>query len=347
MLRSNKCPGCAGNFEFSPEDQALKCSSCGSVKKIDATDNIAVHNYNENNVKFDNSWAKEAKHVRCSSCGANVLIDKYSLINKCAYCGSMTLVDVKSKAGVQPDAILPFQFGKEKAKEYFQKHIKNFWFVPKILKKQLPSLDIASRYVSTYIFNGKITAHYSGVLEYSETERDRDGSTSTHTYTKKVSGTMDHDIVDYVLESSTNLYQKELEEIMPFDLTKLKSYSNEFLLGSSAEYSDKSLEKANTELELEVKEDLKRRIKSKYLADRVISLDLTLNYKEKKYTYSLLPTYIFNYDYKKKHYKTLMNGQTGKLGKNVPKSTFKITLLVLSIVLIPVLIFLITFFSMK
>ena len=40
------------------------------------------------------------------------------------------------------------------------------------------------------------------------------------------------------------------------------------------------------------------------------------------------------YKYKEKTYNTLMNGQTGKVGGNVPRSKIKITLFVLMLILI-------------
>lgn len=331
MLKSNKCPTCAGYFVYSPKDNALKCQNCGATKPVDCSDKIEQHDYETNKTKYDDSWTKDARTVKCQNCGANIIIDRFSLLDKCSYCGSTTLVDVHNTKSIKPDAVLPFSIDTEQAKEFFKEGLKGKMFIPSVLKKQLPKINITPRYVNAYVFNGELVATYNGRLEYSETETDHDGKTHTRTYTRFVSGDMPHKIVDFVIESSSNLSQSELNKIMPYDLSNLKSYSGEFLYGTSAEYSNKSLEDANRELQGYVERDIKRKIVRKHHADRVVSMDIVYNYSYKNYCYCLLPTYIFNYEYKDKHYSTLMNGTTGKLGGGVPRSAAKITTLVLSI----------------
>lgn len=333
MLKSNKCPNCAGFYEFSPKDGMLKCTNCGATSPIDCSDTIPQHDYESTKTNYNDDWTKDAKHLKCQNCGANVLINRYSLLDKCSYCGSAMLVDIKQEKTIQPDAVLPFTIDTNQAKTFFQEGLKGKMFVPNILKKQTPKVNFTPRYVNAYVFNGSLVAKYSGRLEYSETTTDRDGHTHTTTYTKNVSGEIPHRIVDLVIESSTNLSQRELNKILPYDLSKLKTYSGEFLFGSSAEYSNKSLEDANRELTAIVKTDLTNRIVHKHHADRARELSLDLNYSTKNYCYCLLPTYILDYEYKKKHYTTLMNGTTGKLGGGIPKSTLKITLFALAIVL--------------
>lgn len=331
MLKSNKCPTCAGYFVFSPKDNALKCQSCGAIRQVNCSDKINQHDYESNKGEYITDWTKDAKTVKCQNCGANIIVNRFSLVDKCSYCGGATLVDVENTNSIKPDAVLPFSIDVDQARTFFREGLKGKMFVPNVLKKQLPQLNIVSRYINAYVFNAELVATYNGRLEYSETETDKDGYTHTYTYTRLVSGTMPHKIVDFAIESSSNLSQGELNKIMPYNLANLKSYSGEFLYGSSAEYSNKSLEDANRELENYVRQDVEHKIVRKHSADRVVSMNLVYNYSYKNYCYCLLPTYIFNYDYKKKHYSTIMNGTTGKLGGGVPRSGVKITSFVLAI----------------
>lgn len=325
-MENNKCSACGGFCEYSPKDKALKCKKCGKLSKIKTDSEINSHEFD--NLKTKEIKDAELKNVRCSNCGANIYVDKYSIISKCSYCGSTSLSVSENKAGIEPDAVLPFQFDVEKSKEYFQKNIKEKWFVPNILKKQTPDLHVTPRYVSTYLFVGDLVAHYDGVLEFTDEEKKADGEVETVVTTKHVNGDMSHDF-NYVIEASRNLSQWELEKIMPYDMAQLQPYSVDYLYGHSAEYSDKTVNEANIELERILKSDIEDRIKNKYYADRVKWMNISFDYQKRNVQYCLLPAYMFNYDYKKKNYKTLMNGQSGKLGGGVPRSGIKISLFVL------------------
>ncbi len=331
MAKSNKCQNCGGFLTYSPTDNALKCLSCGAVRQVETSDHIKQHDYETTKTQYDNSWVKDKRQVKCQNCGANILIDSFSLLDKCTYCGGSTLVDIDEIKSIKPDGVLPFSIDQKQAKEFFASGLKGKMFIPSVLKKRLPKMTVTSRYVNSYIFNAELTATYSGRLEYTEKEYDKDGRAHTRTYTKSVSGVIPHKVIDYVIESSSNLSQAELLKIMPYDLSKLKAYSGEFLYGSSAEYSDKSLEVANREMESIITNDVTHKIVSKHHADGVDFLNISCAYSYKKYCYCLLPIYMFDYDYKNKHYKTLMNGTTGKLGGGVPRSAGKIAWLILAI----------------
>lgn len=329
-MENNNCKTCGGYYKYSPEEQALKCTQCGSLKKIN-NDNRTISSHDFNSIKDAPSLPKDMRKLKCNNCGANIILDRYSIINKCSYCGNSSLVVAENLAGFAPDAVLPFKFGEEQAKLKFKQGIKNKRFVPNVLKRDTPNLQVSSRYVSSYLFTGNLVATYNGVLEFDREKTNSKGETVHYVETKSVSGVMPHTF-DYIIEASSNLSQSEFNAVMPYDVSELKPFTAEYLLGSSAEYSDKSFDDANQELETVFRRDISSAIIHKYHADRVKSMTLSFDYKKKDVQYCLLPTYIFNYDYKKKNYKTIMNGQTGKLGGGVPRSPVKITFFVLMII---------------
>lgn len=331
---NNKCANCGGMYEYSPTDKALKCVKCGGIKRIQSVFNIPPHDYIDGENNFDNSWVKEVRRVKCKSCGAEVILNRYEIMNECSYCGNTALINVKENVSISPDAVIPFRFNKNQAIKYFQEGLRKKLFIPNALKKKAPSVNISSNYIGAYIFSGKASVKYSGILVYETTSRNSKGETETTTHTKHVNGTIQHWFKNRIYECSSNLTQSELTHIMPYELIDLKGYKADYLFGSSAEYSDKSVSIANKELESELRYEIKNKILNKHNCDRVRTLDLNIEYNEKKYIYTLLPIYVFNYKYKEKHYKTVMNGQTGKLGGNVPKSTIKIALFVVFITLL-------------
>ena len=329
-MQNNKCKNCGGSLIFSPVDQCLKCSKCGTKVVIPEGKEIVFHDLLERIPSNDLSWSNDFYTVRCEDCGANVDINEGEFINYCSYCGSQNLVDIKKIAKLYPDAVVPFAFDKEQAKNYYKNWLNKKHFLPKVLKKQTPNLKIDSNYFSAFVFNGEVKASYSGVLEY--TSRDSDGDRRTHR--RNVKGEINHVFIDHIVECSKNLTQQELSKITPFNLTLAKEYNGGYLLGSSAEFTDKTVEDASKDFEIYLKNAITARILSKHHCDRVVKLDLNLSYLDKKYTYCLLPNYVLNYDYKNKHYVNLMNGQTGKLSGSVPRSGVKITIFVLFMILL-------------
>ena len=330
MASRYKCPNCAGSYEYDPKSKGLKCTKCGAVEYIKNTSEIKSHLYGENVSKYNNDWAKKVRQVKCRECGAQVVLNSFDIVSKCSYCDSTNIVDIK-EVGIAPDAVLPFEIDKVQAKEHFKNEIKKKFFIPNILKKKLPTLKVNPNYIGSYIFNGSVIVKYWGQVEYEEDIVGSDGVSKSIVRTKNVSGEINQNFNDYIVECSDNLSQAELLDILPYDLKNQKAYKGEYLLGATADYANKSLEQANRNLENSIKNDVERKIKSKYDADNIRNMNYQYNYLDKKYVYCLMPTYLFCYDYKKKHYNTIMNGQTGKLGGSVPRSNVKITFFVLFI----------------
>ena len=107
---------------------------------------------------------------------------------------------------------------------------------------------------------------------------------------------------DVLVECSSQMNQVALDDISPFDLTRMKGYQHEFLLGYSVEYYDKKLSETKTMIKEIVNFRVRRRILSDYSYDGVDYLNIKTTYSECNYSRILLPTYKFTYNYL--HYST-------------------------------------------
>ena len=128
---------------------------------------------------------------------------------------------------------------------------------------------------------------------------------------------------------------------------KTKPYKNDYILGYSVEHYNKNATENIPTYKDEVGLILRGQILSKYHYDGVDYLNIDTNYSNEQYRYYVLPMYRFDYEYKKKKYITYMNGQTGKVDGNVPKSKLKITFAILIPLLIMLAIILINIFANK
>ena len=330
----DKCRSCGGHLYFSPEDQALKCESCGGIEKIEFDHNNQKHDFKENkDAKEDyNEFANENKVFKCSSCGANVVLNKLDVATKCPYCDSSITVSKDAKIGLRPDSIIPFKFGEQKASMLYKQGLKKKWFLPNVFKKSPPIDEIKGVYVPCFSFDAKSHTIYSGRLSKTYTTTSRDGHTQTHTTYFNISGVRDYTHLDVMVETSSKIDQITFNGIKPYNLKELVVFKDAFIRGYSLEHYDQALENCKKVADAIIDQQIKNYILSSYVYTNVESYNQDVSLSQEKYSYYIVPTYSVKYKYKDKDYVTYMNGQTGKVGGGLPKSAVKITFFVFGII---------------
>ena len=226
------------------------------------------------------------------------------------------------------NAVVPFAFDEKVAIEKFRDGLKKKWFLPNKFKKSLPKSHVDSVYIPAYVVNVSSENSYVGRLY--DTHRDSDGH--SHRHYRKISGVASVLTRDILIECSSRINQLTLDKIRPFDINLMKKYRSEYLMGYSVEYYDKKLQDAKSLIKQSVEFDVRKSILRRYSYDGVDYLTINTTYKESNYARALLPTYSVSYKYKDKEYNTFMNGQTGKVGGNLPRSKWKIFSFVAAIV---------------
>ena len=69
---------------------------------------------------------------------------------------------------------------------------------------------------------------------------------------------------------------------------------------------------------------------SRYRADVVDYVNMNCIYSDRTYKYVLVPVWIFKYNYAKKSFECIVNGRSGRVVGNYPKSSVKIGAIALS-----------------
>ena len=333
-----KCKNCGGNLVFDPKTQALVCPNCDSHFDFDKNQEEIKHaieegKLNDNTNKHD-SWANEMKIVKCETCGAEIMLSGLEMSKSCPYCGSDYVTEEAVLPGLKPDVVVPFAFNESDAGDYFVKGIKKKFFAPSALKKKLPANKIHGIYVPTFTFDSDSSTRYDGVLLKNETHRDSKGRSYTTTKRIPISGVQDCVHRDYVVETSTKINNKQMNGILPYDFKQSYVYDSNFIRGYSVEHYEDRLSDCYDNAKEDMKKAIREIILSKYDYSTVDYLNMNVKFSNELYSYRMLPIYSFEFEWKKKKYMVLMNGQTGKVGGGYPKSPLKITLTVLGIVLI-------------
>lgn len=343
-LRSNEynCKNCGAILHFDPQSQGLKCDDCNSVFLLEYKKTFVkkpITTVEPTDTKRD-EWVKDNKVFKCNNCGASVVANKLDISNVCPYCGTNLIIQLNSIPGLKPDAIVPFAFDEDNAAVKFVENVKRKFYVSGAFKKRLPTQKIHGTYIPSFAFDSITTSTYKGVL--TKTEHHDKYTTTTRI---PISGTLNKTYVNVLVESSTKMTQSELNGILPFDIKKSVDYQNAYILGYTVEhYADTLAVCQKTEQQI-ISSLIRKDILSKYYYSGVESLNIQTNYLDTSYNYMLVPVYKFEYTYKNKPFTTYMNGQTGKLDNNLPKSIPKIVMTVVVCLLIILLPFILSYLN--
>ena len=336
------CKNCGSVLCFNPNTQSLFCEKCKSTFDLEKKRSFKRHDFESETVDNQkrNEWVEDNKVFKCKNCGGSIVANKYEFSNTCPYCNTNLAVDSSALPGLKPDGIIPFAFDKTGASQKFVENVKKRFYVNGKFKRHLPENKIKGTYVPSFVFDMNTDSTYHGVL--SETEH-RDGHSYTRTF--HISGTLKKPYKNVMVESSSKITQKELDGILPFDMSKAVDYKNGFILGYTVEHYADTLKVCEEIARETISKLIRRDILSKYSYDSVQSLVVKTDYSQKEYNYVLVPLYKFEYTFKNKSYTTYMNGQNGKVDKNLPKSIPKIVLTVLIVLLIIALPFILSMIS--
>lgn len=330
---NEKCKNCGGDLIFNPKTQNLDCEKCGSSFPFTMVHRTQKKQYKRGIPNQDTlEWARQSKKVKCQTCGAEIELHGLAFTSRCPYCESSYVGDIANLPGLKPDAIVPFAFNEEDALVKFQEGIKKKFFVPRKFKKKLPKNKMVGIYVPTFNFDMDTSTTYKGVLERTVTVR-RGKETVRKTERFNISGTKNMIHRNYVIESADNVNDKQITSLLPYDFDKSYEYDPDFIRGHNAKHYEDNLDKCHDLAVKKIEDIIKANILKQYDYDRVISYSQSSIYSNEAYIYRFLPLYNFVFDYNKKQYTVVMNGQTGKVGKGLPISPLKVSILVLLILI--------------
>lgn len=326
-----KCSNCGGELKFSPKDKGNLCDSCGSVFPIEYVPEFVKKPFEESKKMPEDNISDSMKNMRCKSCGANVLLTKLQVQSYCPYCGSSTVDESESKKLMYIDSIIPFSFGKAEALAKFKHAVNKRFYANKNVLKSVKESDIHGSYINAFVFDFDTRSSYSGTFSYQRTYTDSDGDTRSETVYKHVSGVYEKIFSNLAVEANSNLEQRELSSVEPFEYVSAVDFNENFMYGYMLEYQDKMFNDCVEIAEGLIRSNIERALLAKHHCDRIVSIKLDTQYFDKKYNYCLLPIYFVSTQVKDKKYRVVMNGQTGLVGK-LPKSVGRILLTVFLII---------------
>ncbi|MCK5848375.1 MAG: hypothetical protein KAH01_04185 [Caldisericia bacterium] len=342
-LKKFVCSNCGGKTEFDVKSQELKCPNCGTVYGILKEEASSKHLISEYSANVDAIEKQEASVLECSSCGATIELETTVVSGKCPYCDSPVVMTEKAVASIPPDGICPFKIDKHEAVSRFRKWIKGKWLAPNSLKNMYQSGKILGVYLPYWVFDADASCRYTASggkdrkVEYRE-----NGETKTRTETDwyPVSGNIFHSFKDKIIRATKSINERLLKILGGFNVNNAYKFHHDFFAGFSSEIFNIPMQTTYEEAKQYFQNELHYMVEAKVRRsyDRVRNITMWIKWSNEYYRFMFLPVYTMAYFFNGKTYQILINGDSGQIVGDYPKSVWKIILIIFAVLIIAGLI---------
>lgn len=137
-----KCKSCGSSMVYDPEQKKLVCPYCGSSRE-------------------DMPKGKETDGRICPNCGAALSGTERALVTVCPYCGTWLSIDPNLHAAGAPKKIMPFAFGKKRARKQVIDAFDNVPFLPSNFLADPEGKDIQALYAPFWLYPAQFQGHYT------------------------------------------------------------------------------------------------------------------------------------------------------------------------------------------
>lgn len=340
----NKCPKC-GATDISPVASTghLRCNFCHydfEPEKFEAMmEDIAALNGNiiGSGAQDIASDASDIVTFKCSSCGAEVVVDTASSMQaRCHWCRHILSVNEQIPNGSVPDTLLPFKVAKEEAEGIIKGFVnkRKFFANPKF-KKEFTTNNVIGVFFPYMLLDVNAHANFSGEGErQTRTYQVQNGDMRHTKYDADVyhvERDFDFTIQGLSIESSSNNLNEVsgktnniINAIMPFDTENCVKFNANYLRGFNSEKRDVNIDNLK-ETAYEQSKDIARYTCNSTLGmyDRSVRWDNeNLDIKGQQWTAAYLPVWLYSYlevkgDKKLLHY-VAVNARTKEVMGSVP-----------------------------
>ena len=341
----NKCPKCGStDISININNGHLRCNFCRyefePEKVVGLETDISqlqgqVMGSGAQDIVAD---AKEILTFKCSSCGAEVVIDTASSAQaRCHWCRNTLSINQQIPNGSIPDVVLPFSVKKEDAKIAIEKFVRKrkFFAHPKF-KEEFTTDNIMGVYFPYMIVD--VNAHSSLIGQGEHTVRRYTKKHGDHHETYydadlfDVEREFDVIIEGLTVESSSDKLDKDstdkttnvINAIMPFDIENSVKWNANYLKGYSSEKRDTNIEQLKSLVEVQSK-DIARFAANETLEeyDRGVAWsNEQLLIKGQQWKAAYLPVWLYSYQQVKGNKKLLhyvaVNARTKETMGSVP-----------------------------
>ena len=349
------CPACGGEAVWNANKQVLACGFCATVVPGTMADaasgNIVEHDLASALRSIPDSkrgWGEKKQEVKCQSCHAISVFNAARQSQGCEFCGATQLVPYEEvKEAFSPESLLPMKIANSKARELIKAWYGSRWFAPNKLKKAALTDTVKGLYIPYWTFDAQANAaweaeagyHYYETEETTDSQGNRQTRQIQRTRWEHASGRIDHFFDDELVPASLGVQANHLRAVEPFPTAELAPYDPAFLSGWVVERYQIDLVAAAQHSREQMEQKVQSMCRSAVPGDTQRNLRVNSAYSGQTFKHILAPLWMLQYRYGTKNFQVVMNGYTGKISGDYPKSWVKIALAALAVIIFLLILF--------
>jgi hypothetical protein len=181
--------------------------------------------------------------------------------------------------------------------------------------------------------------HYYETEEYTDNSGNRQTRQIQRTRWEYASGRIEHFFDDELVPASTGIQANHLRAVEPFPTIDLKPYDPAFLSGWVVERYQIDLvaaaQRSREQMDIKVRGLCSQAVPG----DTQRNLNVRSLFSGQTFKHILAPLWLLQYRYGATNFQVVMNGYTGKISGDYPKSWLKIALTVLAVIIVLMILF--------
>ena len=316
-----KCPKCgATDISLNTKNGKLRCNFCRHEFEPEKFDSMESNIENLEGEIIGSGASdiiadtKDIITLKCTSCGAEVVIDTASSTQaRCHWCRNTLSINEQIPNGAVPDTVLPFKISKKEAKEAIEGFVgkRKFFAHPKF-RQEFKAENVMGVYLPYMIVDANAHSILKGQGEHetkSYTVRNND---HTETYYDAdlydVERDFDITIEGLTVESSKDKIDNSkgktnniINSIMPFDTENCVKWDSNYIKGYTSEKRDINVEELKPLVKEQCKDIARHSANSTIeFYDRGVRWDSEeLEVKGQQWKSAYLPVWLYSYLEKK------------------------------------------------
>ncbi len=353
-VEKHPCPACGAQAEWNPGKQKLVCPFCGTESPYKVSETGAIEELDLVRALREipdeaRGWQTERITVQCQSCKAVSVFAPDRVAQRCEFCGSPAIVPYEEiKSPIRPQSLLPFRVADTSVREQIRRWYKSKWLAPNALKSRALVDTVKGVYIPYWTFDARVVCPWeadAGHYYYTtETYRDNKGNMQTrqvrHVRWEPASGIVNHFFDDEPIPGTRGVDHGLLKQVEPFPTNELAAYDTSYLSGFVVEHYQVVLLEAAQASEAAMHQKLEAMCASEVPGDTYRNLVIHPTFSDRTFKHILVPIWLLTYTYGTRVFHVLVNGSTGRMAGEYPKSFWKIFFLVVGIIILVLIVLL-------
>lgn len=322
------CPACGGEAQWHAASQTLKCAFCGTESpysievdgEIQELDLAAALRAAPQSARGLDDAAR--RQVRCQHCQAISFFSAEQQGKRCDFCGSSALLPFDEGVDViRPQSLLPFKVAEPQARERVRQWYGGRFWAPNALKKRALTDTLQGVYLPYWTFDASAQASYTAQAG----TYYRDNKNRQQVRWRGVSGQVAQVFDDTLVCGSRGVHQALMRAIEPYPTTtELQPFDAAYVSGWTVERYALDLKAAAGLGRQRMEQVLQQRCVQDIAADTHRNLQMQAQFQAQTFKHVLLPVWLVGYQYGAKTYQVAINGHSGQVAGEYPKSWIKI-----------------------